>query len=217
LQHWPEPRTQPTTAGSSSNNSSSSSSGITTVRYGNVLLQQLPLVDVAYALPAVLGLAQTLSAGIAAVRPYTNRTLQQLVQQHSSEHTLPFMKMLRDSRIALAEPSVLALQLLLLASLAKLQHQQLAVTQQGLSAVPALTLQSLAQQQQQQQQEGQAAEQQQQQQKLHVDQQLPLPASHVILLNDCYGLKTVDITQLEQQHLPGITYITCDCPAAVEV
>jgi hypothetical protein len=114
---------------------------------------------------------------------------------------------------------VLELQLLLLAFQAKLRHQQLEVTQQGLSAVHALSKDSWWQEQQQQQQ-GQAIEQQQQQQQQErqvIQQQqqrrrrrLTLPASHDQLLSK-YALKDQDLAQLkqqqQQQHMAGPPYI----------
>jgi hypothetical protein len=192
LKFWPAP--QADTSAESSTPSSSSSSNKRVVRYANVALPYLPVVDVTHMLPAALALAQTLSIALDAVQQYASMPMDQVVQQQGQNAKM-FCDMVQLTRAWLAQPSVLELQLLLLACQAKVCHQQLAVTQQGLSAVHALSKDSW----QQQQQQGQALGQQQR-------RRLKLPAAHDQLL-DKYGLLKADLAQLQQQHTAGPPHI----------
>jgi hypothetical protein len=161
-------------AGSNSLNSGSSSNR-QVVRYGNVVLPQLPVVDVTHALEAAFELMQTVSLAMDAVQHCNGVTMQQLVQQQGQKEALACAEQLHKTAAALADPSVLELQLLLLACQAKLRHQQLAVTQQGRALVHEMTQNSWRQQ-----------------------QQVGLPAAHQLLLAN-YDVQEVDLAQLAQQ------------------
>jgi hypothetical protein len=184
LKFWPAPQAYAATDGSTSSNRS-------VVRYGDVVLPYLPVVDVTRLLPAALALAQSLSIALDAVQQYASMPIDQLVQLQGQGAKV-FSNMVQLSRIALADPSVLELQLLLLACQAKLRHQQLAATQQGLSCVHGLSKDSWWQQEQQEQ----AIEQQQQQRRPR--RLLKLPAYHDLLL-PMYALSKVDLAQQLQQ------------------
>jgi hypothetical protein len=123
-------------------------------------------------LPAALELMHTVSLAVEARQQYTGV----MVQPQA------FAKKLFETGTALSDPSVLELQLLLLACQAKLRHQQLAATQQGCSLVHEMTQTSCRQQHQQP----------------GVLQQLQLPAAHQDLLSQ-YALHEVDLAQLGQQ------------------
>jgi hypothetical protein len=205
LKSWPEPQADTAAESSTpSSSSSSSSSSRQIVRYGNVVLPHLPVVDATHMLPAALALAQSLSVALDAVQQCASMPMDQLVQLQGQDAKV-LRNMVQLSSIALSVPSVLELQLLLLACQAKVRHQQLAVTQQGLSCVHALSTDSWWQQEQQEQ----AIEQQQQQQQQQRRRLLKLPAYHDLLLS-MYALSKVDLAQQlqqQQQRMAGPPHI----------
>jgi hypothetical protein len=176
------------TAGAANNSrNSSNSSNRQLVRYGNVVLPPLPFLDVTHALPVAFQLMRTVSLAMEAVQHYNGDMMQQEAQALSEK--------LSETRAALADPSVLELQLLLLACLAKLRHQQLAVTQQGCSLVHDMSQKSWR-------------------------QQLKLPAAHQDLLSK-YALHEVDLAQLaqqqqqQQQRTATAQYVRCVTPSTL--
>jgi hypothetical protein len=155
-------------AGNSRNSGNSSNRQL--VRYGNVVLPPLPFLDVTHALAAAFELMQTVALSMDAVQRCNGVMMQQGAQA--------VVDKVCETAAALTDPSVLELQLLLLACKAKLRHQQLAVTQQEHSMVCNMTQNRCRQQQP------------------GAVQQLKPPAAHQQLLAK-YALQEVDLAQLE--------------------
>jgi hypothetical protein len=154
LRTWPASNS---TAADTAASSTSSTSSSGTVRYGTQVLPRLAPVSAEAALPAALATAHTLASCIDALASYMAMDDQQLLQllpvtaaQGAAEQDVHnyFRQVLPESSHSLAVPPVLALQLLLLAHQAKLQHAARPGTHGKVSEVNTLTPTTLQQQQQ---------------------------------------------------------------------